>query len=88
MSCLDDGLAGGLRLPSLRNRQRAGPMGQHGTRNACEYKARQDRNGKGVLLDFLMPGIVGQPEDNVLNLVVDPSTYPEGVGLRIRSEIV
>lgn len=63
-------------------------MGEDGARDTSEYEARQNRDGKGILLDLLVPGIVGQAEDNVLDLVVDPLAYPKGIGLRVRGKVV
>jgi hypothetical protein len=63
-------------------------MRENGTCYAGEDKAREYGNGEDILGDLLVSGRVGEPKDDMLDLVVDSSTSLESFGLRIRREIV
>lgn len=62
-------------------------MRQAGNSHAGQDQTRQDGDGQRVLLDLLVPGSVPQSEYYVLDLVVDPSTCPESLRVRIGGEV-
>lgn len=62
-------------------------MGQAGNSHAGQDQTGQDGDRQRVFFDLLMPSSVSQPKHYVLDLVVDPSTCSESLGVRIGGEV-
>lgn len=62
-------------------------MRQPGHGHAGQDQTCQDGDGQRVLLDLLMPGGVPQPEHYVLELIVDPPTCSESLGVWIGGKV-
>lgn len=62
-------------------------MRQAGNSHAGQDQTRQDGDRQRVFLDLLMPSRVSQPKDYVLDLVIDPSTCSESLGVRIGGKV-
>lgn len=62
-------------------------MGQAGNSHAGQNQTRQDGDGQRVFLDLLMSSSISQPKYYVLDLVIDPSTCSESLGVRIGRKV-
>ena len=81
-------LCHGSRFACLGNGERAGPSWEERQGDASEDEAREHGDRQDIVLDSLMSPYVSYAKHNMLDLVVDSSTYLKRGGLRVRGEVV